>query len=226
MRERIDDPFILFDFPVHVRSGRRTGHADERDGLAAGDALADGHERRGRVVVTALDPFGVLHAHPAPPDLDPARGIDHTIVRGDDDRAEGRGYINPGMAALQELADRAGDGTNEAARSFLDAPETRARCWIGAEIGALPARNATAVELELGLVQAGPADAGEPASVRAERAGAEEIGKRRDRVVLPVRRVPHRYAVEDVAARNGRGDCAQGKTPVGGPSVSAPCEVG
>src|SRR5881394_2784690 len=186
MRERIDDPFILFDFPVHVRSGRRTGHADERDGLAAGDALADGHERRGRVVVTA---------------------------------------INPGMAALQELADRAGDGTNEAARSVLDAPETRARCWIGAEIGALPARNATAVELELGLVQAGPADAGEPASVRAERAGAEEIGKRRDRVVLPVRRVPHRYAVEDVAARNGRGDCAQEKTPVGGPSVYGSCEV-
>src|SRR5205085_1330023 len=133
MRERIDDPFILFDFPVHVRPGRRAGHADERDGLAAGDALADGHERSGRVVVTALDPFGVLHAHPAPPDLDPARAIDHTIVRGDDDRAEGRGDINPGMAALQELADRAGDGTNEAARSFLDAPETRARCWIVAE---------------------------------------------------------------------------------------------
>src|SRR5439155_2897858 len=66
---------------------------------------------------------------------------------------------------------------------------------------------------------------GEPASVRAERAGAEEIGKRRDRVVLPVRRVPHRYAVKDVAARNGRGDCAQEKTPVGGPSVYGSCEV-
>src|SRR5207302_9480667 len=118
-----------------------------------------------------------------------------------------------------------GDGTKEAARTSLGTPERRARCWIGAEIVALAARNAAAVELELGPVQTGPADPGEPASVRAERAGAEEIGKRRDRVVLPIRRIPHRYAVEDVAARNGRGDCAQEKTPVGGPSVYGSCEV-
>src|SRR5438067_7448257 len=209
MRQRIDDPSVLFDFPMHVRSGRRAGHADERDRLAAGDALADGRERRGRVVVAALDLVGVLHAHPAPPDLDPARGIDHAIVRGDDDRAEGRGDVDSGMAALEELADGAGDGTNEAARRFLDMPEARARGWIGAKIGALAAGDAAAVELQLGLVEAGPADAGEPASVRAERASAEKVRKRGDRVVLTVGRVPHRYTVEDVAPRDRCGNRAQ-----------------
>src|SRR5438132_3297856 len=177
MRERIDDPFILFDFPVHVRPGRGAGHADERDRLATRDAVADGHERRGRVVVAALDPFGVLHAHPAPSDLDPARGIDDAVVRGDDDRADRRGDVDPGVAALKELADRSGDRANEAPRGLVDPAESRSSGRVSAEIGALPARDAAAVELELRLVEPGPADAGEPASVRAERASPEETGE-------------------------------------------------
>src|SRR5467141_3730546 len=106
MLERIDDPSVLFDFPVDVRTARRTGHADERDRLAARDPVADGHERCGRVVVAALDTFGVLHADATSPDLDPPRRVDDAVVRGDDDRAERGGDVDPGVAPLQELADR------------------------------------------------------------------------------------------------------------------------
>src|SRR5712691_5930591 len=126
MREGIDDPSVLFDFPVHVRAGSRTGHADERDRLPARHTLADGHERRGGVVVAALETFGVLHANSASTDLDPARRADDAVVRGDDDRTEGRGNVDSGVVSLQELADRAGDGTHEAARRVFGAPEARA----------------------------------------------------------------------------------------------------
>src|SRR5213594_761759 len=180
MLERIDDPSVLFDFPVHVRTAGRTGHADERDRLAARDAVADRHERRGRVVVAALEAFRVLHADAAAPDLNPARRVDDAVVRGDDDRAERRGDIDPGVLALQELADRASDRPDEAARRALDAPESRACRRVGPQIDAMSDRDAAPVELELRLVQAGPAHTSEPAAVRAERASAEEIGKGRD----------------------------------------------
>src|SRR5712691_1352636 len=124
MLERIDDPSVLFDFPVHVWTAGRTGHADERDRLAARDAVADGHERRGRVVVAALEAFGVLHADATSPHLDPSRRVDDAVVRGNDDRAERRGDVDPGVAPLQELADRAGDRPDEAARRTFDAPES------------------------------------------------------------------------------------------------------
>src|SRR5437016_11026676 len=88
MGERIDDPSVLFHFPVHVRPGGGAGHADERDGLAARNAVADRHERGGRVVVAALDAFGVLDADAPAADLDPTRGVDDTVVRGDDDRTD------------------------------------------------------------------------------------------------------------------------------------------
>src|SRR6266513_67309 len=208
MREGIDDPSVLFDFPVHVRPGGGAGHADERYRLAARDTVADAH--------------GVLDAHAPAADLDPARGVDDAVVRGDDDRAERSCDVDPGVAALKELADSAGDRTDEAARCSLDAPEARAGGWIGTQVDALPACNATAVELELRLVKAGPAHAGEPASIRAEGAGAEEIGERRDRSVLPVGRIPHRYAIKDIAARYGRRDRAHHETTVAGPHVHGP----
>src|SRR6266513_130003 len=185
MREGIDDPSVLFDFPVHVRPGGGAGHADKRYRLAARDTVADGHECGGRVVVAALDALGVLDAHAPAADLDPARGVDDAVVRGDDDRAERSCDVDPGVAAL-------------------------------------PACHATAVELGLRLVKAGPAPAGEPASIRAEGAGAEEIGERRDRSVLPVGRIPHRYAIKDIAARYGRRDRAHQETTVGGPLVHGP----
>src|SRR6266849_3199777 len=119
MREGIDDPSVLSDFPVHMRTGRGAGHADEGDRLAARDAVADGHERRGRVVVAALDSCGVLHAYAATADLDPARRVDDAVVRGDDDRAERRGDVDPAVAPLKELAHRARDRTDEAARGAL-----------------------------------------------------------------------------------------------------------
>src|SRR5437868_3206118 len=219
MRERIDDPSVLFHFPVHVRPGGGAGHADERDGLAARNAVADRHERGGRVVVTALDAFGVLDADASAADLDPARGVDDTVIRGDDDRTEWSRDVDPGVTALKELADRARDRTDEAARGALDTDEPRAGGWVGAQVNALPARDTTAVELELCLVKAGPAHAGEPASIRAEGAGAEEIGERHDRSVLSVGRIPHRYPIEDVATRHRRGDRANQETTVGGPLV-------
>src|SRR5439155_2447037 len=154
MGEGIDDPSVLFDFPVHVRRGGGAGHPDERDRLATRNAVADPHERRGRVVVAALDAFGVLDADAPAADLDPARGVDDTVVRGDDDRTERSGDVDPGVTALKELADRASDRTDEAARGALDAPETRAGGWVGAQVDALPARDATPVELELRLVKA------------------------------------------------------------------------
>src|SRR5437867_12019519 len=131
MLERIDDPSVLFDFPVHVRTAGRTGHADERDRLAARDAVADRHERRGRVVVAALEALRVLHADAAPPDLDPPRRVDDAVVRGDDDRAERGGDVDAGVATLQELADRAGDRRDAATRRALDAPKSRARRGVG-----------------------------------------------------------------------------------------------
>src|SRR5438132_7448548 len=219
MGERIDQPFVLFHFPVHMRPGRGAGHREERDGLAARNAVADGHERGGRVVVAALDTVGVLDADAPTADLDPTRGVDDTVVRRDDDRTERSGDIDPGVTALKELADRACDRTDEAARGALDAPEARAGGWVGAQVDALPARDATAVELELRLVKAGPAHAGEPASIRAEGAGAEKIGERRDRSVLFVGRIPHWYPIEDVATRHRRGDRADQETTVGGPLV-------
>src|SRR5438876_4712436 len=222
MRKGIDDPSVLFDFPVHVGPGGGAGHPDERDGLAARHAVADRHERRGRVVVAALDAFGVLDADAPAADLDPTRGVDDTVVRGDDDRTEWSGDVDPGVAALKELADRAGDRTDEAARGALDAPEARAGGWVGAQVDALPARDATAVKLELRLVQAGPAHAGEPTSIRAEGARAEKIGERRDRSVLFVGRIPHRYPIEDVATRHRRGDRADQETAIGRPVVHGP----
>src|SRR5207244_5586433 len=205
MGERIDDPSVLFHFPVHVRPGGGAGHADERDGLAARNAVADRHERGGRVVVAALDAFGVLDADAPAADLDPTRGVDDTVVRGGDDRTERSGEVDPGVIALKELADRASDRTDEAARGALDAREARAGGWVGAQVDALSARDAAAVELELRLVKAGPAHAGEPASLRAEGAGADEIGECRDRSVLFVGRIPHRYPIEDVGLRPRRG---------------------
>src|SRR2546426_2513082 len=204
MGERIDDPAVLLDFPVDVRAGRRTGHADERDGLPARDAVPDGDERRGRVVVAALEPFGVLHADPASADLDPAGRIDDAVVGRDDDRAIWRGDVNAGVVSLEELADRAGDRPDEAARGVCDASHPRARGRVGAQVDALPARDAAPIELELRLVQARPADAREPAAVRAERAGAEEIGGRSDPLISLVSRVPHRYAIEHVPAGHSR----------------------
>src|SRR5438132_253047 len=162
MGERIDDPSVLFHFPVHVRPGGGAGHADERDGLAARNAVADRHERGGRVVVAALDAFGVLDADAPAADLDPTRGVDDTVVRGDDDRTERSGEVDPGVTALKELADRASDRTDEAARGALDAREARAGGWVGAQVDALPARDAAAVELELRLVKAGPGHADVP----------------------------------------------------------------
>src|SRR5437879_11995022 len=159
MGERIDDPAVLLYFPVDVRPGRRTSHADERDGLPARDAFPDGDERRGRVVVAALEPFGVLHADPASADLDPAGRIDDAVVRSHDDRAVGRGDVDAGVVSLEELADRAGDRPDKAARGVLDAGQARARDRVGAQVDALPARDAGPIELELRLVQASPADA-------------------------------------------------------------------
>src|SRR5438094_2029893 len=219
MGERIDDPSVLFHFPVHVRPGGGAGHADERDGLAARNAVADRHERGGRVVVAALDAFGVLDADASAADLDPTRGVDDTVVRGDDDRTERSGEVDPGVTALKELADRASDRTDEAARGALDAREARAGGWVGAQVDALSARDAAAVELELRLVKAGPAHAGEPASIRDEGAGAGGSGGCGDRSVLFVGRIPHRYPIEDVATRHRRGDRADQETTVGGPLV-------
>src|SRR6266566_567090 len=102
MGEGIDDPSVLFDFPVHVRPGGGAGHPDERDRLATRNSVADPHERRGRVVVAALDAFGVLDADAPAADLDPARGVDDTVVRGDDDRTERSGDVDPGVTALKE----------------------------------------------------------------------------------------------------------------------------
>src|SRR5947209_6640692 len=171
MGERIDDPAVLLDFPVDVRPGRRTGHADERDGLPARDAVPDGDERGGRVVVAALEPFGVLHADPASADLDPAGRIDDAVVGRDDDRTIWRGYADAGVVARKERAARAGARRDEAARAVRKASHARARDRVGAQVDALPARDAAPIELELRLVQARPADAREPAAVRAERAG-------------------------------------------------------
>ena len=126
MREGIDDPSVLFDFPVHVGPGGRAGHPYERDRLAARDVVADGHERRGRVVVAALEALGVLHADPASPDLDPACRVDDAVIRRDDDRTVWRGDVDAGVTTLQELADRAGDRPDEAARRVFDVPEARA----------------------------------------------------------------------------------------------------
>src|SRR5438093_6010824 len=168
MRERIDDPSVLFDFPVHVGSGRRAGHADERDRLAPSDMLADRDERSGRVVVAALEPIRVLHAHPPSTDLDPARRVDDAVICGDDDRTVRRGDVDAGVAALQELADGASDRANEAARRVFDASETRARRGVRPEVDALTTRDAAAIELELRLVETGPAHAREPAAVGAE----------------------------------------------------------
>src|SRR2546426_2593227 len=131
MLERIDDPSVLFDFPMHVRPARRTGHADERDWLAARDMVADGNERSGRVVVAALEAFRVLDADSASTDLDPASRVDDAVVGGDDDRAVRRGDVDPGVAALQELADRACDWPDEAARRAFDAQEPRAGRGVG-----------------------------------------------------------------------------------------------
>src|ERR1700694_3496189 len=125
MREGIDDPSVLFDFPVHVGSGGRAGHPDERDRLAARDVLAEGNEPRGRVVVAALEAFSVLHAAPASSDLDPARRVDNAVIRGDDYRAVRCGDVDSGVAALQELTDRAGDRPDEAARRAVDSPKAR-----------------------------------------------------------------------------------------------------
>src|SRR5467141_53090 len=100
MLERIDDSSVLLDFPVHVWPAGRAGHADECDRLPARDVVADRNQRSGRVVVTALEAFRMLHADPASSDLDPPSGIDDAVVRGDDDRAERRGDVDPRVATL------------------------------------------------------------------------------------------------------------------------------
>ena len=125
MREGIDDPSVLFDFPVDMGPRRGAGHPDERDRLAARDVFADGHERCRRVVVAALEAFRVLHADAAPAHLYPARGVDDAVIRGDDDRAVRRGDVDARVVALQELTHRSGDRSDEAARSAFDAPKPR-----------------------------------------------------------------------------------------------------
>src|SRR4051794_17473587 len=113
MREGIDDPSILFDFPVDVGTGGRSSHPDEGDRLAPRDVLADGNQGSGRVVVAALESVGVLHAPPPTADLDPARGIDDAVIRGDDDRAVRRGDVDAGVVSLKELTDLAGHRADE-----------------------------------------------------------------------------------------------------------------
>src|ERR1700716_4257028 len=224
MREGINDPSVLFDFPVHVGARGRAGHPDERDRLASRDVVADRHERRGRVVVAALEAFGMLHADPASSDLYPARRVDNAVIRGDDDRAVRRGDVDAGVAALKELADRTGDGPDEAPWRIDDAAETRARGGVGAQVDALTARHATSVDLELRLVETGAAHAREPAAVVTERAGAEEIGERCDRLVLLVRRIPDRDAVERIPARDRRGHRADEQATVGRPPAPRAAE--
>src|SRR2546423_6010854 len=225
MREGIDDPSVLLDFPVHVRTGRRAGHSDERDGLAPRDSVADGHERRGRVVVAALNSLSVLHAHPAPADLHPTRRVHDAAGGGDDDGADGCRDVDTGVAPLAELADRAGDWADEAARGAVDAPEPRAGGGIGAEVETLAVRDATTVELELRLVEAGAAHAGEPTAVRTKGASAEEVRERRDRAVRGVGWIPHRDAVENVAARYGRRHHPHQEAAIGGPPVHSAREA-
>src|SRR5207302_3400322 len=66
-------------------------------------------------------------------------------------------YVDAGVVSLEELADRAGDRPDKAARGVLDAGQARAGGRVGAQVDALPARDAAPIELELRLVQPSPA---------------------------------------------------------------------
>src|SRR5512132_3900925 len=57
--ERVDRLSVEPGFPVDMRPMRDARHADERDGLAARDMLADGYEHGARVVVAGLEAAGV-----------------------------------------------------------------------------------------------------------------------------------------------------------------------
>src|SRR5438093_1650832 len=226
MLEGIDDPSVLAYFPVDMRPGRRTGHSDERDRLPARDMFSDGDERRGRVVVAALNTLGVLDADATTADLNPAGSVHRAFVGRDDDRAVGRRDVNAGVAALEELAHGSGHRADETARRIVDMPESRARRGVGAEIGTLSARDAAAIDLELRFVETGSAHAREPAAVGTEDPRTEQIGKGRDRVVLLGAWIPDRYAVEDVAPGHGRGHSSHENATVGGPSVDGTGERG
>src|SRR5207247_10591691 len=111
---RGDGPAVDLPCPAHVRAGRGAGQTDERDRLPAHDVVADGHERKRGVVVAALD-AALLDAPAAPADRDPADGVNDAVVGRADDRAVRRGDVDAGVAALEELRDRAGDRSHEAA---------------------------------------------------------------------------------------------------------------
>src|SRR5216684_9209375 len=101
----IDRPPVELHFPVEMRAVGEPGLADDRDHFAARDALADRHEDRARVVVTALEAAAVLHA-----DSDPAlavglpAGLRHNpSVRRDDRRPEGPSEVDAGVRGMEEL---------------------------------------------------------------------------------------------------------------------------
>ena len=123
------------------------------------------------------------------------------------------------MVALQELADRAGDRTDEPARIGSDASEPRSRGGIGAEVDALSTRDTAAVELELSAVVAGPAHSVEPATIRAEGAHAQQIRKGGDRSVAFVVGIPDPKAIEHVPTRHRGRDRADEQPAVGRPSM-------
>ena len=114
MRQRVDDHPIEFRFPVHVGAERHAGHADERDRLAADDAIADRHERKRGVVVAALEPTRVEDAHAAATDRYQADRIYDAVVGRHDDRAHRRGDIDAGVDPLDVLRDGAGHRAHEA----------------------------------------------------------------------------------------------------------------
>src|SRR6266508_699091 len=61
-QERVDDLPVQLGLPVDMGTGRRSGHAHQRDRLTAHDTLAHRHQERAGVVVAGLQTASVLDA--------------------------------------------------------------------------------------------------------------------------------------------------------------------
>ena len=92
---------------MHVRPCRHAGEPDERDRLAADNAIADPNERRGRVIRAGHDAARVTDANPPSTDGDPADRRDHPVIGRDDERAERCRDIDAGVSQRHDLGDRA-----------------------------------------------------------------------------------------------------------------------
>src|SRR6185295_5768020 len=124
-RERVDQLSEELRFPVDVRACRDAGHADERDRLTAHDSLTDTHERTRGVVVAALQTTAVRDAHAVSTEALPSDLRHRPAIGRDNDRADRRRDIDPGVRVLEELRDVSRDRSQPAQLVVLDAAETR-----------------------------------------------------------------------------------------------------